>query len=117
MAGGASLSAASSGDNSASTGLSSGFAAASVALSGFAVDFASAGLASGLVLASLLSFFLSVDLGSDFSTTGSRIDTRSLRPSMTTMASGFSMARMPLAAAGQSAGSPLGWYLMRPETA
>ena len=35
---------------------------------------------------------------------------------MTTMASGFSVARMPLAAAAQSAGSPLGWYLIRPET-
>src|SRR2546423_1890648 len=56
IAGGASLSAASSGDNSVSTGLSSGFAAASVvpsglgfASAGFASEgFASEGLASGL---------------------------------------------------------------------
>ena len=53
---------------------------------------------------------------SALSAAGSRIATRSLRPSMTTMASGFSVARMPLAAAAQSAGSPLGWYLIRPET-
>src|SRR5258706_3035606 len=108
MTGGASLSAASSGDNSVSTGLSSGFAAASVAPSGFVADFASADLASGLALASFLSLFLSDDLASDLSTAGSCIATRSLSPSMTTMASGFSAARMPLAAAAQSAGSPLG---------
>ena len=116
IAGGASLSAASSGDNSVSTGLSSGFAAASVvpsglgfASAGFASEgFASEGLASGLARTSFLSVFLSADLASDLSTTGSRIETRSLSPSITTMASGFSVARMPLAAAAQSAGSPLG---------
>src|ERR1700687_312237 len=109
MAGGASpLSAASSGDNSASTALSAGFAAESVAPSGFAPGFASAGLASGLGLASFLSLFLSDGLPSDFSVTGSRMAMRSLSPSMTTMVSGFSVARMPLAAAAQSAGSPLG---------
>src|SRR5260370_29309198 len=104
MAGGASLSAASSGDNSVSTGLSSGLAAESAVPSGLMPGFASAGLA----LASFLSIFLSDGLLSDFSEAGSRIATRSLSPSMTTMASGFSFARMPLAAAAQSAGSPLG---------
>src|ERR1019366_5427166 len=108
MIGGTSLSAASSGDNSVSTGLSSGFAAASVVPSGFAPDLPSAGLASGLPRGYFLSLFLSDDLASDFSTAGSRIATRSLSPSITTMASGFSVARMPLAAAAQSAGSPLG---------
>ena len=34
---------------------------------------------------------------------------------MITIASARSVARMPLAAAAQSDGSPLGWYLMRPE--
>src|SRR5437879_5245997 len=108
MVGGASLlSAASSGDNSVSTALSSGFAAASAGPSGFTPDFASAGLAPGLARTSFLSL-LSEDLPSDFSTAGSRNATRSWSPSMTTMASGFSAARMPLAAAAQSAGSPLG---------
>src|ERR1700692_29816 len=114
MIGGASLSAASSGDNSVSTGLSSGLAAASAAPSGLAAGL-SPGLASGLARASFLSPFLSDDL-SDLSAAGSRIATRSSNPSMTTMASGFSVARMPFAAAAQSAGSPLGWYLIRPET-
>src|SRR5258706_16175106 len=101
MAGGGSLlSAASSGDNSASVALSSGFPAPS----GLAADFASEGLPSGLALAS----FLSGDLVSALSAAGSRIATRSSSPSMTTMASAFSVARMPLAAAAQSAGSPLG---------
>src|SRR5258706_6918560 len=100
MAGGGSLlSAASSGDNSASVALS-GFPAPS----GLAADFASEGLPSGLALAS----FLSDDLVSALSVAGSRIATRSSSPSMTTMASAFSVARMPLAAAAQSAGSPLG---------
>ena len=116
-AGGASALSASSGGSSASVVLSSPFAAVSAAPSGFAPGFASAGfesegfesegLASFLSRASFLSPFLSEAL-SDFSAAGSRIATRSLRPSMTTMASGFSVARMPLAAAAQSAGSPLG---------
>src|SRR4051812_6891953 len=98
MTGGASLlSAASSGDNSGS-----------VALSGLAVDFASEGLPSGLALASFLSLFLSDDLLSALSAAGSRIATRSLSPSMTTMASGLSVARTLLAAVAHSAGSPLG---------
>src|ERR1700738_4432793 len=109
MAGGASLlSAAPSGDNSASVALSSGFPAASDAPSGFAADFASEGLRSGFALASFLSFFLSDDLLSALSAASSRIATRLLSPSMTTMASAFSVARMPLAAAAQSAGSPFG---------
>src|SRR5258708_22392013 len=121
MAGGASLSAASSGDNSVSTALSSGFAAAAgpsglaspgLASEGLASEgLASEGLPSGLALASflsVLSVFLSDDLVSDFSTVRSRIATRSLSPSIITIASGFSLARMPLAAAAQSAGSPLG---------
>src|ERR1700750_3106804 len=121
MAGGASALSASSGGNSLSTALSSGFPAAS-------------GLASGLALASFWSVFLSAvlpsadlpsadlpsadlpsadlaspDLASvDLSTAGSRIGMRSLRPSITTIASGFSVARMPFAAATQSDGSPLG---------
>src|SRR5882724_2008727 len=93
------------GDNSESAASSSGFPAAS----GFAADFASAdfvseGLPSGFALAS----FLSDDLLSELSAAGSRIATRSLSPSMTIMASAFSVARMPLAAAAQSAGSPFG---------
>src|SRR5438876_1694608 len=104
MTGGASLSAASSGDNSVSTALSSGFAA-SAALSGFARGFDSEALPSDLLRAPFLSPFLSDDL-SDLSAAGSRIATRSSNPSMTTMASGFSVARMPFAAATQSAGSP-----------
>src|SRR6266850_1019349 len=102
--GGSLLSAASPGDNSASVALPSGFPAAAVAPSGFAADFATEGLPSGLALAS----FLSDDLLSALSAAGSRIATRSSSPSMTTMASAFSVARMPLAAAAQSAGSPLG---------
>src|SRR3978361_608184 len=117
MAGGASLlSAASCGDISVSTVLSSGFAAAPAAPSGLGSDLVSVDLVSGLARASFLSPFLSDDLLSDLSAAGSRIATRSLSPSMTTMTSGFSVARMPLAAAAQSAGSPLGWYLIRPET-
>src|SRR6202047_3047862 len=100
MTGGASLlSAASSGDNSESVALA--------APSGFAAGFALEGLPSGLALASL-SLFLSGDLLSDLSVAGSRIATRSSSPSMTTMASAFSLARMPLAAVAQSAGSPFG---------
>ena len=34
---------------------------------------------------------------------------------MTTMTSGFSVSRMPFAAAVQSEGSPFGWYLIRPD--
>src|SRR4051794_30792740 len=98
MSGDASLSAASSGDNSESVALSSGFPVA---------DFASEGLPSDLALASFPSLFGSDDLSSDLSAIGSRIATRSSSPSMTTMASAFSVARMPLAAA-QSAGSPFG---------
>src|SRR6266481_6807339 len=108
MAGGASLSVASSGDNSVSTGLSSSFAVAFVPPLGLALGFPTAGLASGLALASFLSVFLSDEVLSDFSVAGSRIATRSSSPSMTTMASAFSVARMLLAAAAQSAGSPLG---------
>src|ERR1700689_4287499 len=108
MAGGPSLSAASSGDNSVSTGLSSGFAVASGLPAGLAPGFPSEGLASSLALASFFSVFLSDDLLSDLSTAGSRIATRSSNPSMMTMASGFSVARMAFAAAAQSAGSPLG---------
>src|SRR6202048_5554370 len=103
MTGGASFSAASSGDNSASTGFSLGLATAS-------------GVPSGLPLASFLSVFLSDDLLSDLSAGGSRVAPRSSRPSITTMASGFSLARMPLAAAAQSAGSPLGGYVDTPAT-
>src|ERR1700716_4221973 len=109
MIGGASLlSPACAGDNSVSTALSSGFAAASAAPSGFAPDFASAGLAPGLARTSFLSLFLSEDFPSDFSAAGPPLATRSLSPSMMTMTSGFSVARMLLAAAAQSAGSPLG---------
>src|ERR1700722_6327107 len=108
MAGGPSLLAASSGDNSVSTGLSSGFAGGSVPPPGFAPGFPSADLASDLALTSFLSVLLSNVLLSDLSTAGSRIATRSSNPSMMTMASGFSVARMPFAAAAQSAGSPLG---------
>src|SRR5450759_2528184 len=101
MTGGASLlSAASSGDNSQSVTL--------VAPSGFAADFSFEGLPSGLGSASFLSLFLSGDLLSDLSAAGSRIATRSSSPSMTTMASALSVARMPLAAAAQSAGPPFG---------
>src|SRR3981081_4560022 len=116
MAGGTPLSAASSGDNLVSTVLSSGFAAVSGVPSGFAPDFPSPGLASCLALASFLSLFLSDDLLSDLSTAGSRIGTRSLSPSMTTIASGFSVARMPLAAAAQEPGSALGGDLMKTAT-
>src|SRR3981189_3395479 len=109
MAGGASLlSAASCGDISVSTVLSSGFAAAPAAPSGLASDLASGDLVSGLARASFLSPFLSDDLLSDLSAAGSRTGTRALGPCMTAMTSGFSLARIPLAAAGQSAGSPLG---------
>src|ERR1700730_4261256 len=108
MAGGASVSVASSGDNSVSTGLSSDFAVAFVPPFGLALGFPTASLASGLALVSFLSVFLSDDVLLDFSVAGSRIETRSSSPSMTTMASGFSLARMPLAAAAQSTGSPLG---------
>src|SRR5258706_9778149 len=103
MTGGASLlSGASSGDNSKSVALLCGLAL------GFASDFASEGLPSGLALASFLSLFLSEDLLSDSFAAGSWIATRSLSPSMTTMASAFSVARLLLAAAAQSAGSPSG---------
>src|ERR1700687_342793 len=108
MAGGASMSVASSGDNSVSTALSSGFAVAFVPPFGLALGFPSAGLASGLALASFLSVFLSDDVLSDFSVAGSRIATRSSSPSMTTMASGVLLGRMALAAGGPSAGSPFG---------
>src|SRR6476659_6769917 len=97
MTGGASrLPVASSGGNSGSVTL--------VALSGFATGFSPDGLPSGLALAS----FLSPDLLLDFSAAGSLIATLSSSPSMTTMASAFSTARMPLAAAAQSAGAPFG---------
>src|SRR5882757_1385117 len=91
------------GDNSESAASSSGFAADFAS-----ADFVSEGLPSGFALASFLSLFLSDDLLSELSAAGSRIATRSLSPSMTTMASAFSVARMPLAAAAQSAGSPFG---------
>src|SRR5258707_9233501 len=99
MTGGASLSAAWSGDNSESVALSSGFPTAS----GFAADFASEALPLGLAVAAFLSLFFSDDLLWDFSVAGSRIATRSFSPIMTTMATAFSVARIPLAAAAQSA--------------
>src|ERR671937_686860 len=88
-------------------GFVSGLSPASVVPSGLVPGLVSEGFASGLARASFLSPFLSAGL-SDLSAAGSRKETRSLRPSMTTMASAFSVARMPLAAAAQSAGSPLG---------
>src|ERR1700760_1273345 len=126
MAGGASALSASSGGNSLSTALSSGFPAASGLASGLALAsfwsvFLSAVLPSAdLPSADFPSAYLpsadlpSADLASpdlasvDLSTAGSRIGMRSLRPSITTIASGFSVARMPFAAATQSDGSPLG---------
>jgi hypothetical protein len=103
--GGASVFSASACGNSSSAALSSGLA---VLLPALSFGFTSRGLLSGLRA------FLSAGF-SLFSAAGSRIVMRSLRPSITTMTSGFSLARMFLAAAAQSAGAPLGWYWIRPE--
>src|SRR5260370_8775028 len=98
MAGGASLSAASSGDNSVSTVLSSGLAAAAgpsgLASPGLASEgLASEGLPSGLAFASflsVLSVFFSDDLASDFSPAASPRAARAFHPSPLTHPPPFS---------------------------